>query len=78
MQFFFFSNRQSSLCRRSDVLVGATRHLVAPFVPGVLLLERLVPDRGVAAERAAEGNVKRHHVVDLVGERVVNLVRVEL
>ena len=48
----------------------------------VLLLERLVPDRGVAVERAAEGDVERHNAVDLVRERVdlgvVHLVRVEL
>ena len=48
----------------------------------VLLLERLVPDRCVAVERAAEGDVERHRIVDLVRERVdlgvLHLVRVEL
>ena len=55
---------------------------LAPFVSDVLLFERLVPDRGVAAERAAEGDVERHRAVDLVGERVdlgvVHLMRVVL
>ena len=64
------------------MFVGLASHLVVPFVPDVLLLERLVPDRGVAAERTAEGDVKRHRVVSLVSERidlrVVHLVRVEL
>ena len=48
----------------------------------VLLLERLVPDRGVALERAAEGGVEGHRVAELVRERVdlgvVHLVHVEL
>ena len=48
----------------------------------VLLFEWLVPDRGVAAERTAGGDVERHPVVDLVDERidlrVVHLVRVDL
>ena len=64
------------------MLVHAPRHLVAASVANVLLLERLVPDHGVAVERAAEGEVERHHVVDLVRERadlgVVHLVRVGL
>ena len=64
------------------MLVHVPRHLVANSVANVLLLERLISDLGVAVERAAEGNVERHHVVDLVRERVdlevVHLVRVEL
>ena len=48
----------------------------------VLLFEWLVPDRGVAAERTAGGDVERHPVIDLVDERidlrVVHLMRVEL
>ena len=35
------------------------RHLMAATVTDVLLLERFVPDRGVAVERAAEGDVER-------------------
>ena len=58
------------LSRGRGVLVHVPRYLVAASVTNVLLLERLVPDRGVAVERAAEGNVERHHVVDLVRERV--------
>ena len=51
-------------------------------MPDVLLLERLVSDRGVASERAVEEDVEGHRVVELVCERVdlgaVHLVRVEL
>ena len=43
--------------RRSDAFVGVAGHLMAPFMPDVLLFERLVSDRGVAAERTAEGDV---------------------
>ena len=76
--------RQPSLCRRSDVSVGVAGRLMAPFMPDVLLFERLVPDRGVTVERTADGDVERHLVVDLVGARIdlrvvnINLVRVEL
>ena len=52
------------------MLVDVARHLMAPFMPDVLLFERLVSDRGVAAERTTEADVERHLVVDLVGERV--------
>ena len=75
-------DREPPLRRRRDVLVHVARHLVAASVPDVLLLERRVPDRGVASERGAEGDVEGHRVVELVCERVdlgvVHLVRVEL
>jgi len=55
---------------------------MTPTVTDVLLLERLVPDRGVAVKRAADGDVERHRAVDLVRERadlgVANLVRAAL
>ena len=47
-----------------------TSCLMTPTVTDVFLLERLVPDRGVVVKRAAEGDVERHRVVDLVCERV--------
>ena len=64
------------------MLVHVPGHLMTSAVTDVLLLERLVPDRGVAVKRAAERDVERHRVVNLVRERVdlgvVDLVRVEL
>ena len=42
-------DRQSSLRRRSDLFIRVACHLVTPLMPDVLFLERLVPDRGVAA-----------------------------
>ena len=75
-------DRETPLCRRRDVLVHLARHLVAASVTDVLLLERRVPDRGVASERAAEGDVEGRRVVKLVRERidlgVEHLGRVEL
>ena len=41
-------DREPPLRRRRDVFVHVARHLVAASVTDVLLLERLVPDRGVA------------------------------
>ena len=64
------------------MLIHVPRHLVAAFVADVLLLERFVPDRGLAVERTAEGGVESHRVVDPVRKRVdlrvVHLVRIEL
>ena len=75
-------DRQTPLSRGRDVLVHVPSHFMTPTVTNVLLLERLVPDRGVTVERAAERDVERHRVVGLVRERVdlgvVHLVRVEL
>ena len=65
--------REPPLRRRRDVLVHVVRHLVVVSVPDVLLLERLVPDRGVASERAVEGDVEveGNRIVELVGGRVL-------
>ena len=55
---------------------------MAASVADVLLLERFVPNRGVAVEHTAEGDVESHRAADPVRERVdlgvVHLVRVEL
>ena len=52
-----------------------TRHLVAASVANVLFLERLVPDRGVAAKRSTEGGVERHQVVDVAFRLWIDLPR---
>ena len=76
------SDRRSALCRLSNVLVNATRNLVARSPPHVFLLKRLVPESTLrtahSLERHVQGYLQRQLVSQRIHSGIVTLVGVIL